>query len=140
MMKPLRKRHLQIWSFYALLIPAIIVSAYMAIPEKRYSGLASRQKATALPGLVSKKEGKGFSACIRRSADAKSYQLEWISPDGVEQPSALLYQVIENEQRLVGRIGAAGTYYFTLGAAPSDRFQFILYDIIHHRVTDSIKF
>jgi hypothetical protein len=34
MMKPLRKRHLQIWILWAVLLPVGIVSAWMAVPKK----------------------------------------------------------------------------------------------------------
>lgn len=34
MMKPLRKRHLQIWIMLAVLVPAGIISGYMVVPEE----------------------------------------------------------------------------------------------------------
>ena len=34
MIKPLRKRHLQIWILWAVLIPVGIVVAWMAVPKK----------------------------------------------------------------------------------------------------------
>jgi hypothetical protein len=34
MIKSLRKRHLQIWILWAVLLPVGIIVAYMAVPEK----------------------------------------------------------------------------------------------------------
>ena len=34
MIKPLRKKHLQIWIILAVLIPVGIVAAFMAVPKK----------------------------------------------------------------------------------------------------------
>jgi hypothetical protein len=34
MIKPLRKRHLQIWALWAVLIPVGIIAAWMAVPKK----------------------------------------------------------------------------------------------------------
>jgi hypothetical protein len=34
MIKTLRKRHLQIWILWAVLIPAGIITAWMAVPKK----------------------------------------------------------------------------------------------------------
>ena len=34
MIKPLRKRHLQIWTLLAVLIPVGIIVAWMAVPKK----------------------------------------------------------------------------------------------------------
>lgn len=140
MMKPLRKRHLQVWSLFALLIPAVIIVAYQAVPKRNPGGILQDAGTAALPVLLAKKQTGEITATIRRSSDGKEYQLQVTSPEAIVQPSSLIYRIQHNEQELVGRIGAAGDYFFPLKADTSMQYGFVIYDIIYHRVTDSLKF
>ncbi len=139
-MKPLRKRHLQVWTLLAVLIPAGIIGAYLAVPEQVTGDLLQEDKTAALPVVLKKAEGKNHSVYLRSSADKKNYQLQWIPTNVSAQPSSLIYKEANGEKELVGRVGSAGSYFFTLKAGTPDRCNFILYDIIHQQIIDTIKF
>ncbi|MBL0182536.1 MAG: hypothetical protein IPP96_09640 [Chitinophagaceae bacterium] len=140
MIKPLRKRHLQIWSLLAVLIPAGIISGYMVVPEKATSNLLEADNSQALPVVINKLETKNYSVYLRSSIDKKNYQLQWVNTKASTQPSSLIYKGSIEEKELIGRIGSTGTYYFPLKADTTGRYKFIVYDIIHRQMTDSIKF
>lgn len=140
MMKPLRKRHLQIWASLAVLIPAGIISAYMVVPKKAVNKLLPEEKNSALPVVINKAETKNYSVYLRRSADNKNYQLQWINKKSSVQPSSLVYKERNGERELIGRVESTGTYFFPLKADPANTYHFILYDIIHQHITDSINF
>ncbi len=140
MMKPLRKRHLQVWSLLALLIPLLIALGYSAVPDKGKGQSFSGEKATALPVVLAQRKTNRLDLSIRRSSDGSTWQLQVECPEPLVQASSLLYRLAGSEQELVGRIGAAGTYYFPLRADTTGRYRFLVYDIIHHQVTDSINF
>lgn len=140
MMKPLRKKHLQIWILLAVLIPAGIISAYMVVPKEAISKSVPEQKNAALPVVLNKIETKNYSVYLRRSADNKNYQLQWISNKASVQPSSLVYKEQNGERELIGRVESTGAYFFPLKADSANRYHFILYDIIHQHITDSINF
>jgi len=139
-MKPLRKKHLQIWILLAILIPAGIISGYMVVPKAAVNKLFQEDKGAALPVVVNKTETKNYSVYLRSSADKKNYQLQWINTKAFTQPSALIYTENNGEKELIGRVGSTGIYYFPLKTDSMGRYKFTLYDIIHQRTTDSIKF
>lgn len=139
-MKPLRKRHLQVWTLLAVLIPAGIIGAYLAVPEQVTGDLLQEDTTAALPVVLKKAEGKKHSVYLRSSADKKNYQLQWTLTAVSAQPPSLIYKETNGEKELVGRIGSTGSYFFTLKADTPDRCYFILYDIIHQQIIDTIKF
>ncbi len=139
-MKPLRKRHLQIWIMLAVLVPAGIISGYMVVPEEVINKSLPGEMTGALPIVVNKAETKNYSVYLRSSADKKNYQLQWINTKVSEQPSSLVYEERNGERELIGRVESTGTYFFPLKADPGNAYHFILYDIIHQHITDSINF
>jgi len=90
--------------------------------------------------VINKMETKNYSVYLRSSADKKNYQLQWINTRASTQPSSLIYKESNGEKELIGRIGSNGTYFFTLKADSTNRYKFILFDIIHRQTTDIIKF
>ena len=140
MIKPLRKKHLQIWMLLAILIPAGIISAYMAVPKEVLNKLLQQDQTEALPVEVKKIEQKNYHAFLRCSANKKNYQLQLNVIDESTTPSSLLYQINFTEKELVGRIATKGTYYFSVEADSSNNYHFILYDIIHHQNIDTLNF
>jgi hypothetical protein len=155
MTKPLRRRHLQVWTLLAVAIPAGIISAYIAAPKEVINKLLPGEKTAALPVVINKVETKNYSAYLRRSADKKNYQLQWTNKNTLTQPSSLIYKVspglpvnrdwlfkagTSETAELIGRIGSAGTYFFPLKAHPENTYHFIVYDIIHQHITDSLNF
>jgi hypothetical protein len=138
-MKPLRKRHLQVWALFALLIPAGIISAFIVIPADVMSKLLQEDSSIALPVIINKVEENNYSVYLRSSADKKNYQLQWISTKASTLPSSLIYHLKKGEKELIGRIGSTGSYYFPLEADTTTGYNFILYDIIHRQTIDTIN-
>lgn len=139
MIKPLRKRHLQIWMLFAVLVPIGIISGYMAVPKQASNELLQEDNTVALPVVLVKKETNNYSVYLRSSADKKNYQVQWISKKISTQPSSLIYKMSGNEKELIGRIGSTGTYFFSLREDSSGQYNFMVYDIIHRLTTDSIN-
>ena len=148
MIKALRKRHLQIWVLWAVLIPAGIIAAWMAVPEKVTDQLLQPEPGKALPVLVKSISKENFSVNLRSNQDHSQIQLEWINRKVSVLPSSLLYKTspspseegaLENSE-LIGRIEAIGVYYFPLQVDSTNNYNFILYDIIKKQIIDSIKF
>jgi hypothetical protein len=140
MIKPLRKKHFQIWATLAVLIPAAMVSAYFVIPHQAVSTVLQNDKSEALPVVISKVEKAPYTVYLRGSNDKKNYQLQWINKKDVNQPSSLIYAIGNTEKELIGRMAAAGNYFFPLPKDSTGKYNFILYDIIHQQIIDSINF
>ncbi len=150
MIKPLRKRHLQIWMTLAILIPLGIISAVLVIPKTARDKLFQPGATAALPLILKTIDKAGYTVNLRSSADTSALQLEWISKEVLTYPSALVYQVpfaetdVEKEGAdalIVGRIEGKGIYHFPLKKGTAGRAQnFVLYDIIHHQKIDSLTF
>ncbi len=138
-MKPLRKRHLQVWALLAFLIPAGIISAYIVVPGDALGNLLHEDKHMALPVTVHKAEEQNYSVYLRSSVDKMNYQLEWTSTNASTRPSSLIYQLKNGERELVGRIGSTGTFYFPVAADTTGMYSFILYDIINRQIFDTIN-
>src|SRR5882672_2992665 len=104
MIKPLRKRHLQIWTLLAVLIPAGIISAYLVVPKEAFDKLLQEDKTAALPVEIKKMEQKNYSSYLRSSADRKNYQLQVDIINESTAPSSLIYQITKGEKELIGRV------------------------------------
>jgi len=139
-MKPLRKRHLQVWVLFAFLIPFGIISAYIALQKTAFNKLLPDDKTAALPVVIRTVNGKDCFVYMRSSPDKNSYQLQWINTKVSTLPSSLIYQLNTGEKQLIGRVESTGSYYFPLKKDTAGRYNFILYDIIHQQVIDTIKF
>jgi hypothetical protein len=146
MIKPLRKRHLQIWATLAVLLPIGILSAWLVVPKPVREHLLQPASAQALPLLLKNIDKINYSAILRSNADTSVLQLEWINKKPLVVPSALIYQVsdgLKNMQdaNIVGRIDVQGTYLFPLKKDPANKnIQFVLYDIVHHKIIYLINF
>ena len=144
MIRPLRKRHLQIWSALLLLIPAGIITAWLSIKKPVYN-ISQPTSEQALPKITLSVEKENYLVRLR-SNDSGAWQLEWINKDVLAVPSAVIYKTaavhkgIESAE-LIGRIEAKGTYYFPLQKDPiNEKPKFFLYDFIHEKIIDSVKF
>jgi len=140
MIKPLRKKHLQIWGLLAVLIPAGIISAYMVVPKEVLNKLIAENKTAALPVEIKKLERKNYTACLRSSADRKSYQLQINIISESTTPSSLIYQLNKNDKELIGRSATKGSYCFSLKVDSTGSYNFLLYDIIHQQNIDTLNF
>lgn len=139
-MKPLRKRHLQVWTLLAILIPAGIISGYFAVPGEATNKLLQEDIAAALPDVVNKIERKDYAVYLRAAADKMSWQLQWVSKKASTVPSSLIYKTGSSDNELIGRVEGQGSYYFPLKADSANLYRFVLYDIIHQQTIDSLNF
>jgi hypothetical protein len=140
MIKPLRKRHLQIWGLLGFLIPLGIISGYMAIPKQAYTKLLQDDTATALPVVCNKIERKNYAVYLRSDAEKINYQLQWINKTVSAIPSSLLYKTNNNDKELIGRVASTGSCFFPLKTDSTNAYQFVLYDIVHQQIIDTINF
>jgi hypothetical protein len=146
MIKPLRKRHLQIWLILLVLLPAGIISAWMAIPAPVRDHLLQPTATNALPLVIKTTTNLDYTVNLRSAADRSGLQLEWINKSGLTSPSAIIYQApeagspIENAF-ILGRIEPKGIYHFPLKMDSSNlQFHFMVYDIVHHQIINRINF
>lgn len=148
MIKPLRKRHVQIWACLAVLIPLGIISAWLAVPKPVQDRLLHPAPSQAFPVIIKTISKNDYSVSLRRQEDGSAVQLEWINISPLTSPSGIIYETgpekglkdIEGTG-LIGRIDSRGTYHFPLKKNVQDAHRsFLLYDIIHHQVLDRINF
>ncbi|MBL7737914.1 MAG: hypothetical protein JNK14_01760 [Chitinophagaceae bacterium] len=147
MMRSLRKRHLQIWSAWALLLPAGITLAWLAIPYQQPVKLLQTPAQELLPAIIQTKEHDDYTLNIRSDHSHTVWQLEWKNKTTLNYPSAVIYKTtVHNNDpekaELVGRIEARGDYIFELSPVPHNQagLKFILYDFIHEAVIDTFIF
>jgi hypothetical protein len=137
MIKPLRRRHLQVWSLLAILLPATIMAGWLAIPRAATDFLLQSEAPPPLPLLLAQSDKPGRTVSLRASADTSTLQLEWIERSPLTTPTALVYA----GQALLGRIGPQGTYRFSFRPTPNGKHPPItVYDIIHHQLIEKINF
>jgi hypothetical protein len=148
MIKPLRKRHLQVWSALLLLIPLGIISALLVRPSPVKDDLLQPGSTEALPVVIKTIEKENYTVTLR-SDDQTATQLEWINKSVLTFPTAVIYKTSLNRTfksfnpenaELIGRIEARGTYHFPLKPDSTNNNYFILYDFIHQQIIDSINF
>ena len=143
MIRPLRKRHLQIWSALAVLIPLSIVSAILVRPMNIASDLLQPANVDALPVVIKTVERDNYVVRLR-GTDQTATQLEWINKNILTFPTAVIYKIhgtfSPTHDDLIGRIEARGTYRFALKPDTGNEYHFILYDFIHQQKIDSINF
>ncbi len=150
MIKPLRKRHWQIWIALAILLPAGIVIAWLSIPIPARDKLLQPSSSKALPVILKTYQpGNGIEINIRTTGDTTELQLEWLNNQPLTYPTATIYETQVNDSniqhgKLVGRIEARGNYHFlvdsTFRPPYSANYQLVLYDFIHQQNIDIIKF
>ncbi|HXL54690.1 MAG TPA: hypothetical protein VN958_00445 [Chitinophagaceae bacterium] len=152
MIKPLRKRHLQIWIAWAVLIPIIIISAVAVRPTVAKDKLLQPAPTAALPLIIKTVDKDNYTISIRSNSDTTQLQLEWINKKTLIYPTATIYKTTAgtkdvNKAELIGRIEARGTYHFALKNSNeliqqinNHNIHFITYDFIHQKQIDIINF
>jgi hypothetical protein len=142
MIRPLRKRHLQIWSALAVLLPAGIVCAIIARPSPIMGNLLQPTVTEPLPVVIKTAERKDYTLRLRGNGQTAT-QLEWINKNTLTFPTAVIYKTAgtfsPEHDDLIGRIEARGTYRFELKPEPGSKYHFIVYDFIHQQKIDSIN-
>src|SRR5258706_5076306 len=155
MMKPLRKRHLQIWIALMVLLPGGIVLAWLAIPNSEPVKLLQTSSIDLLPIIKSTNDKRSYTVNLRTGNDNTQWQLEWKNKLPLTVASAVIYKASPSPSKgvvvgsfktenaeLIGRIEARGDYGFPIPAdsTGNKQFHFVLYDFIHQQVIDSINF
>ena len=151
MMKPLRKRHLQIWLALAILLPAAILTAWYSIPKPAKDKLLQPTPAVELPVVLKSYASSGsYEIELRTNTDTSSFQLKWLNKKTLTYPTATIYKMPLHDTdithgKLIGRIEARGTSYFnvdsTFNTTGKDLvYQLLLYDFIHKQIIDTINF
>lgn len=144
MMKPLRKRHLIVWSMLAILLPAGILIAWLSVPQQIPQTLLQPEPFTALPVVLKKADKENYSVAIRSNEKRSAFQLEWINKSVLQFPTATIYaadKVVKNiiEAKLAGRIEARGDWYFAIDSIVSSYNHLIVYDFIQQQIIDTIN-
>jgi hypothetical protein len=147
MIKSLRKRHLQIWTVLAVLLPIGIALSWLIIPNPVPVKILNPVNAQLLPLIKYKRDNEQYCINIRTNKESSEWQLEWKNKLALTVPSAVIYQTTDNntditKAQLIGRIEARGDYVFEL---PNDssgykQLKLIVYDFIHQKVVDYINF
>jgi hypothetical protein len=145
MIKSLRKKHLQIWTLWSVLIPVGIISAVLVRPEFPKDKLLQPATTLALPIVVKSVDKGNYTINIRSNGDGSLLQLEWINKKTLTYPTATIYEDTANASNisraeLIGRIEARGTYNFDLEKSAGNNYHFIVYDFIHQQIIDTINF
>lgn len=145
MIKPLRKRHLQIWSALLVLIPTGIIVGWVSVKKIAPENTLQPASEQALPNIILSAEKENFTVRLR-SNESGTQQLEWINKNALTVPSAVIYKTAQGKKgiesaELIGRIEAKGTYYFPVRKdSTNGKPKLILYDFIHGQIVDSINF
>jgi hypothetical protein len=148
MIKPLRKRHRQVWILLAVLLPAGILLSWLVIPNPVPVKLLKPVSMDLLPVIKYTTEKKEYRINIRTNRENTAWQLEWKNKLALTVPSAVIYQVNESSKditkaELIGRIEAKGDYVFQIKSGSSLKYQnlsFLIYDFIHEKIIDSLNF
>ena len=145
-MKQLRRRHLLTWRALAILLPAMIIIAWLSVPKKVTQSPLQPDTITPLPLVLKKYSNENYDVLLRTNADTSSLQLEWDNKTILQYPSATIYATDRmakniNGGKLIGRIEARGKWYFPLDPSFSSNssYHFVLYDFIHQQVIDTIN-
>src|SRR5713101_5567926 len=122
MIKPFRKRHLQIWSILLVLIPTGIATAWLSIKKPAHNNVLQPASEQAFPKIILSADKENYTVRLR-SNESGAQQLEWINKDVLAVPSAVIYKTSSNPSKggdygkfspkdaeLIGRIEAKGNY------------------------------
>jgi hypothetical protein len=141
MIKPLRKRHLQVWSFWAVLLPLGIIGGIAARKQIPADNSLQASNAIEQPVLLNEKKFSAFTVQLRTNEPGSARQLVWINNKPLEVPTAAIYQSGSDtssvtNSKYIGRIEGTGDYYFDLSS--NDEY-FILYDFIHQQIIERVN-
>src|SRR5437870_935571 len=108
MIKPLRKKHLQIWIALAVLIPFGIAAAWISIPPQAKDKLLQPAAVQALPVVLASADKDDYTVRIRSNNDTSQLQLEWINKKTLTYPTAAIYKTLKGakditDAALIGR-------------------------------------
>lgn len=142
MIKPLRKRHLQIWMLWLLLLPLGIVSAVMTRRIVPASAI-EMQNGSLLPVVIQERTWNGNTIQLRGKEPGSVQQLVWMNKQMLSIASATIYLADADTNSIstsqyIGRIESRTNYVFDLPA--ESQYHFVIYDFIHQQIVDRINF
>jgi hypothetical protein len=155
MIKPLRKRHLQIWTAIAVLLPLGIIFSWLVIPNPMPVKILKPESPELLPVIHAKKETLSYCLNIRTDKTTTNWQLEWKNKLALTVPSAIIFKASPSPSEegvsrsfkpesalLIGRIEAKGDYVFRLeiDSIQNEELNLVIYDFIHDKIVDFITF
>jgi len=145
MIKPLRKRHLQVWTLLAFLLPAGIFIAWKAVPPDPVSALLQPPVQPLLPVVVERLDKENYTVELRTNLERSGWQLQWINKSVLRFPTATLYRTDGSydplaSTELIGRIEAKQHYVFPLKDTVAGPLYLLLYDFIHEKEIERIQF
>jgi hypothetical protein len=157
MVKNLRKKHLQVWTLWAILLPLLIIASVSVIPRWPNGKLLQPKAVAALPTIVATMDHEDYTINLRKSDDT-TMQLEWINKKVLTFPTATIYVLnppyagksksgstnpLEGAE-LIGRIESRGTYRFAfhhlMEPPEKNSLHLILYDFIHEKIIETINY
>ncbi len=143
MIRTLRKRHLQIWSLWALLLPLGIVAAVVSRKPEAIVKSAPVPNERE-PVLIKEQMWNSNIIQLRGRDNSAISKLVWINKAPLNVPSATLYFSVANTDNIttaqyIGRIEGRGDYAFALDTREARSFYIILYDFIHQKIIDRIE-
>jgi hypothetical protein len=147
MIKPLRKRHRQVWALLAVLLPVGILLSWLFIPNPVPVKLVKPVSMELLPFIKYTTEKKEYKINIRANRENTVWQLEWKNKLALTVPSAVIYRVKDNntditKAHLIGRIEARGDHVFQLehDSLKYHDLSLVIYDFIHEKIIDNVNF
>lgn len=115
MIVKLRKRHLYTWAILAVLLPVIIVLAYINIRSVQTDSFAPKT-IDAYAEVVGKNQGE-YTLVNLRSENTK-HQLEVVILKPIQAANTMVHLTSGGGKKLVlGRLGSKGIYRFDLPAS-----------------------
>jgi hypothetical protein len=143
MIRPLRKRHLQVWALFAVLLPAGIFTAWLSIPNATSSITLQPGIHDELPLIINSVDKEAYTLNLRSNNDRSVWQLQWINKKVLTFPAATIYKTdgrnySVSQSELVGRIESKGNYVFALGDSIPGHSHFMVYDFIHDKEIERI--
>lgn len=135
MIKTLRKRHLQIWILWAMLLPVGIIVAWKAVQRNVTHEILETEQAAVLPVSVDDDIRKGkYFWVLKTNQEKTTYQFVWgISrtysfSNPYVRSTYLIYCDTDSGRELIGRTGGIETYYYNLPNVSSNTYSITIYD------------
>lgn len=137
---------MQIWITWAVLLPLGIAVAYTSIKKPPTIHLLMPPAGTGLPVLIRSVDNERYSIALLGNTDSTQLQLQWVNKKVLTVPTATIYKMAAGSNNLtkadlLGRLEARGTYYFPVDSGfLREKPDLVVYDFIHKKVLDTIKF
>lgn len=149
MIRPLRRRHRQVWLVIAVVLPVGILLSWLAIPNPVAIKLIKQPSPELLPVVKYTMDKAEYTINVRANQQNTEWQLEWQNKLALTVPSAVIYKIpatvnlfSADSSQLIGRIEAKGDYVFPVlqDAETDQQINLVIYDFIHKKIIDSLTY